>query len=172
MILSYQKFQFLQGATLNNQKLIENCIKDAEFMDFRKLAGETVYNGIISEQNSDAGYSEELLALLEKGVYECISNFAYAAYVMRGDLVSTFSGVVQKSNQYSEHMDLGTRKNTYVYYRDIASNYYELVRKDIEAYFGVGKCDCSGGERHDSLSEIIGIRRTGGCGKKVEIINM
>lgn len=171
MILSYQKFQFLQGATLNNQKLIENCIKDAEFMDFRKIAGETVYNGIISEQNSDAGYSDELLSLLEKGVYECISNFAYAAYVMRGDLVSTFSGVVQKSNQYSEHMDLGTRKNTYVYYRDIACEYYELVRKEIEEYFGVGKCVNDGGERRDMCSELIGVRRGNGKGR-VEIIDM
>lgn len=171
MILDYYKFQAIKGCTLNNKQLVEKCIEESEFHDFRKLCGDTVYNGIIEEQNSDEGYSEKLQAILDKGVYKCLAYFAYANYLLQGGVVDTFSGPVQKNNPYSDHISSGTQKNLYVYNRDIACEYYELARKEIEEYFGVGKCGNDGGERRDMCSELIGVRRCNGKGK-VEIIDM
>lgn len=170
MILSFSKFQIIKGCTLNNKQLIERVIEESEFHDFRKLAGDCVYNGIIAEINSDGGMSEELSAIMDKGVYECIAYFAYANYLMQGNVADTFSGPVRKDNPYSKEVSTGTLKNLYVYNRDIATEKYDLVRKIIESYFNVGCCN-DGGTRKDGFSEIIPLRR-GGNKNKINIVTL
>lgn len=157
MILSYVKFQNIINCTFNNRPLIERIIEESEFMDFQDYAGRQVYDGIISEMNQPGGMSEELDTIMNKGVYESIAYFAYANYLLQGNIVPTFSGPVQKSNPYSEHPSAGQIKNLAVYNKNIASKKYDLVRKEIESYFNAG-CN-EGGTRRDGFSEIIPLRR-------------
>lgn len=170
MILSYIKFQSIINCTFNNKSLIERIIEESEFMDFQDYVGKQVYDGIISEMNQLGGMSEELDEIMNKGVYESIAYFAYANYLLQGNIVPTFSGPVQKSNPYSEHPSTGQIKNLVVYNKNIASKKYDLIRKEMESYFNSG-CNNEGGTRKDGFSEIIPLRR-GGNKNKINIVTL
>lgn len=167
-ILSEQKYNFITGGTTNNKKLIERIIGETEFLNFRKLVGDSVYYGIIAEMESQDGYTEQLNALLEAGIYKCIAYFSYANYLLQGNIQNTYSGAVQKNNPYSDHISSGTAKNLFTHYSDLAIEYWKKVEDETRAYFGEG-CLGNGNESFEKFHEVIGVRRGQDCGCKTRV---
>ena len=171
-ILDSTRMSLIVGLkTLNNKTLLDRIIGETEMLSFKRLVGKTIYEGILSEMNSDSGYSETLLGLLEGGIYNCIAYLAYANYILQGNVVATYSGAVQKTNPYSEGISSGQQKNLFVYYSDLASEYWNNVKEATETYFNINACNNDGGTRTDKFHQIIGLRKDY-KGKKIEITQM
>ena len=164
MILSVQKFKILHQMNYSNDKLLERIIKETEFVDFKKLAGECIYSGILAEIASDTGMSEELTDIMESGVYDTISYLAYANWLLQANVVNTYSGAVQKQTQYSEPISSGQIKNLNTYNREIALEYWKTVEPLLNEYFGTDACGCGsegGTSDHFDDFDSVNVLKTG-----------
>lgn len=170
MILSVQKFKIFHQMNYGNDKLLERVIKETEFVDFKKLAGKCIYNGILNEINSETGLSEELSDIMEMGVYECISYLSYANWLLQSNVVNTYSGAVQKQTDYSEPVSSGQIKNLNTYNREIALEYWKTVEPLLNEYFGTGECGCGAeGNTQDHFTDIDSVNTLKNCRHKIKV---
>ena len=164
-ILSYSKMQEIKKCSQNNKDFLEQMIKETEFSDFKKMVGRDVYAAILAEIQS--GITEELQAILNGGLYQCIAYLTYANYIQQSNAIDTSTGLRQKVISDSEVVKLGQIKNIAVYNKDIATEYYLSVKDQLTSHFGI----CGDSVRTDNFSEIIGVRRkSDGNQPKTEIV--
>ena len=130
-ILSYEIIQNYKPCSLNNKPRITQIIKEVEKLEIAKTFGVEVYNQLVTDANTSP-MEEDVQAILEGGLYEAISYFVYAQYVIESQVADTFTGMVTKNRPDSENVQIGTLKNMQTHAREIASFALEQVRCQIE----------------------------------------
>lgn len=127
--------EFRQISTSVKDKLLNQFINDAQFVDVQKLLGRNFYNDLIRNY-TDANYQ----TLLNRGDYTyqsttytnvglkaVIVHYAYARYVMEGSQIDTAFGYVEKLNPDSQIVSDGSKKTKAKSNQQTAFNYWENV---------------------------------------------
>jgi len=160
-ILTINKMEEIKPASYNNVALLGQLIDEVEFGKIQKLLGIEIYNAITAELSS-GNVSQELIEILNKGLYKCIAYFVYARYVQESYIQDTFTGMVQKSREDSQLISQGAMKNLANEYTDMAMLSFNLVKGDIMKKYGT-PCETV----KSGFSEVIGIRRGPDCKRRL-----
>ena len=131
--------QAIKPVSKNNQGLFTKIANEVQVKDLQDLLGYEFYQDIT--QNPDSTYNAILIAggdftdgggktRIFAGLKYVLSYFFFARYVMQSDEQDTFSGMVIKSNQDSEHLSTGRIKTRVNEERKVAFAYW----KECELY--------------------------------------
>lgn len=164
-ILSLNKLQEIKPMSKNNTALINQLIDEVEFGKIQKLLGTDIYNAILTDTQASP-IADDVEAILEGGLYKCITYFVYARYIQESMLVDTFTGVVRKQRPDSSTAPTGQIKNVVNEYVDMALMAYELVKDDIQKKYGRPEETVKTG-----FWEIIGLRKGSECKRKKYLPN-
>lgn len=157
--------QEIKPASYNNIAVLGQLIEEVEFAKIQKLLGADIYNAILAEINS-GNPSQELIDILNGGLYKCIAYFVYARYVQESYIQDTFTGMVQKNREDSSLISQGAMKNLANEYVEIAMMAFDSVKCQIMDKYG--KPDQ---KVKSSFSEIIGVRKGPEYRKKTYLNN-
>ncbi|CAL2085154.1 hypothetical protein [Tenacibaculum sp. 190524A02b] len=143
MILLTNKFnisKILQVAIGYNESDFNKFIEEAQEFDFKELVTEEFYCDLIKKKDNYAwkklieggeyAYNERTFYF--KGIADVIAYFTYARFILKGQVVSTSHGFVQKETPYSNSLSLEERRNFYYNYRKDANTLFEGVKSFIE----------------------------------------
>lgn len=161
-ILSLNKLQEIKPMSKNNTTLINQLIGEVEFGKIQKLLGTDIYNAILSDTQASP-IANDVKAILEGGLYKCITYFVYARYIQESMLADTFTGTVIKQRPDSTTAPTGQIKNVVNEYVDMALMAYDLVKDKIQEKYGTPEETVKTG-----FSEIIGIRKGFENGKRTK----
>lgn len=116
--------------------LMNQAIEDAELLDLQPLLGELLYNDL-DENFEDTKYQDLLNGkkythennnYSMKGLKVVLANFAYARYIIFSGEKDTPFGLVTKTNQYSSHTEINTKKARAKSAEQIGYKYFNSVR--------------------------------------------
>lgn len=155
MILSVAKMQQIKPCSKNNTTRLEQIIKETEFSDLQRLVGTNIYNKLVEDTTDSENIPTTLQQILDDGLYQTIAYLVYAQYVQEISIVDTFSGMVQKQREDAATIPQGMIKNLAIKNRQIAEQWYAVVRDRLQEYYG----ECSNDGVDDGFSEVYSVRR-------------
>ena len=107
--------------SIKSEQLLDQCVKEAMFFDIQKFLGQTLFYEVALEVDEN-DISALNLTLLNGGEYTysdytyyfqglkaCLAYYAFARYTKRTGVHYTQTGVVTKSDDYSEPVSDKTR---------------------------------------------------------------
>lgn len=137
MILAISELTTVPIPNNNNVKKLEAAILQAEQVNIRPLLGAALFYDL--EQNKANSKYQDLLngksytycdnTISFKGLNAVISNYAYAVYVSKANLIDTNSGLVLKKTEYSDHLEYSKLKAEASQYENLAISYWEDVKQ-------------------------------------------
>lgn len=123
-----------------NKGILDQFIRDAQFVDLKELVGDDFYFDMITNSNTT-----EYQALINGGIYQyggktytnvglkaVIVHFAYARYVLMGSNTDTPFGMVVKQDNNSQQTPANKNKMIWRMNKNMAVSYWENARRFIE----------------------------------------
>lgn len=121
-------------------KVLNQHINDAQFVDIQRLLGSDFYNDMIRNSTNanyvallDGGdYAYQGITYSNYGLKAVLVHYFYARYVMFGDKTDTPFGFVEKLTPNSQGVDIANKKSLSKDSKDIAFNYWENVKDFLD----------------------------------------
>ena len=116
-------------------KVLNQFIQDAQFVDIQKLLGRDFYNDLIRNYTDDnyqtllngGDYTYQSVTYTNVGLKTVIVHYAYARYVLEGSQIDTPFGAVLKLNPDSQPTSDGNKKTKAKSNQQTGFNYWENV---------------------------------------------
>lgn len=166
MILTYNKLNDIKPLTKNNPAGIGRLIQETEFLDFQNLVGKEIYDKLVTDTSGTI--SEDLAAILNGGVYQCIAYLVYANFLQSGDIFTSYAGTFAKTMEGGEQLNSGKIKNEQQRARELAAQYYNGVRESLENYYSKH----AGDKIKENEIDAVGVRKVFGRGRGINVIYM
>jgi hypothetical protein len=126
--------------------LINQSISDAEILDLKPLLGESLYNDLVTNVNSQKyidlmrgkSYNYNSQTYISNSLESVLANFAYARYILFSSYVDTPFGLVTKNSQDSQGvssqsknmMSKSAEQTAYAYFASIK----DYLNRNTEMY--------------------------------------
>jgi len=150
------------------QEKMNAFISEVELTQIKPVIGDELYNKL---KNVDYGSDSNEYILVNGGSYEdsqgvykslsglkvAIAYFVYVKVMMSGDIESTRFGMMQKNDQYGQHISQSSRSAAYSEATDVANQYL----KECIAFCRSKKLIKSGESRYGLKSAGCVIRKIG-----------
>jgi len=117
------------------EPVINNFIDEAQLLDLKPLVGESLYQEIIlnpanyQDLLNNVTYNYNGSEVTSCGLKRVLIHFAFARYVMNGNLIDTPFGMVEKQFQDGKNIERTSKKELYKYNQQIAFQYWNEVER-------------------------------------------
>jgi hypothetical protein len=140
-LITYEQQQTIKPVSLNNKTRYEQLKTEVQDFELSALFGNVFYQEI--KDNYDSSTDDKWKKLVEGatfttscgktlthvGLRGVLAYLIFAQYVTESYINDTFTGMVQKVRNDSEPISQGAIKNQRQHFRDIAFNYFDVVKK-------------------------------------------
>jgi len=118
-----------------NTNSIKESILNSQIMDLEPLLTDELYNNLLMNVTDDnyqtllkgGIYNFEGTAYTNVGLKTVLSYYAYARFILFGDVKSTPFGNVIKDSNFSENENEASKKKRYKMYQQVAFKYWRNV---------------------------------------------
>lgn len=162
--------KFVQISNKRNNNIVEQYIRDAQFIDLQNLFCEQYFADIL--QNPDefkelikgCTYEYDGITYINQGLEVVIAHFFYARYKKLGDEVDTPFGNVTKKDNNSYNTNENKKQTMYTFYRQNAVTYWDtsvlkfLQRMNYKNYNDICKYESSRKGMNGFKINVIGRR--------------
>ena len=151
-------------------KVLNQHILDAQFIDVQKLLGADFYNDLIRNytdskyttllDGEDYTYQSVTYTLI--GLKAVIIHYAYSRYILAGSQTDTPFGYVEKTNDNSQSVSDNSKKNMWKSNQQAAFNYWENVMDYLDrnaSTFPLWETSCASTNQTFKISKIGGTSR-------------
>ena len=140
LITKSKASEYVQVAIGCSEKEFDRYIREAQEFDLKPLVCEEFYYELLNKSTEEPytdilpgkEYTYKEGTYYHEGLESVLSYFAYARYILKGNVVSTSHGFVTKKTPNSEPISQTEKKDLYYNHRQDANKLFEGVKKYMD----------------------------------------